>query len=66
MEPIVENADQLWAALPKWKLWRIAGKPFQLRAGGLFDQIEEEIDTIYLLESEYQKVLKANGKPEFA
>jgi hypothetical protein len=62
LEPIVQNADKLLRRLDDWKLWRIAGKPFQIRAGGLKDQIEEEQDEIYQLESEFLKVAKANGK----
>jgi len=62
LQPIVQNAERYIKALDKWKLWRIAGKPFQLRAGGLLDQIEDELDDIYAIESEFQKVAKANGK----
>ena len=64
LEPIVPNAERLLKAIPKWEIWRIAGKPFQLREGGLFNQIEDELDDIYAIESEFQKVAKANGKPE--
>ena len=62
LEPIVPNAGRLLKALDKWKLWRIAGKPFNLRSGGLLEQVEDELDEIYQLESEFQKVAKANGK----
>jgi hypothetical protein len=64
LREIVPSAEKLLKRLDDWKMWRMAGKPFQIRDGGLKDQIEDEFDEIYTLEAEFQKVAKAQGHPE--
>lgn len=63
LREIVPNAGELLNYLDLWKTWRISGRPMQIRSGGLLDQLECEIDAIYAIESEFQQVAVANGKP---